>query len=172
MDELALQALIDASKDCRARVSERLKRGYDRLLELNSSRPELVADLIDEMTAMDADKSSEAFLVRLWDHFGLHIDELTDRSYLLLPGHLITDSFPALPDDGLNVTFDRTRALSREDATFMSWDHPVARTALELLLTSEAGNASFGVWEGAPEKGILLGDLFCGGVCGSGLFAQ
>lgn len=160
MDEQALQALIDASKDCRARVSERLKRGYDRLLELNSSRPELVADLIDEMNAMDADRSSESFLVRLWDHFGLHIDELTDRSYLLLPGHLITDSFPALPDDGLNVTFDRTRALSREDATFMSWDHPVARTALELLLTSEAGNASFGVWEGAPEKGILLETYF------------
>ena len=155
-----MQALIDASKDCRARVSERLKRGYDRLLELNSSRPELVADLIDEMNAMDADRSSEAFLVRLWDHFGLHIEELTDRSYLLLPGHLITDSFPALPDDGLNVTFDRTRALSREDATFMSWDHPVARTALELLLTSEAGNASFGVWEGAPEKGILLETYF------------
>ena len=38
----------------------------------------------------------------------------------------------------------------------MSWDHPVARTALEMLLTSEAGNASFGVWEGAPSKGILL----------------
>ena len=38
----------------------------------------------------------------------------------------------------------------------MSWDHPVARTALEMLLTSEAGNASFGVWEGAPTKGILL----------------
>jgi len=38
----------------------------------------------------------------------------------------------------------------------MSWDHPVARTALELLLTSEAGNSSFGVWEGAPVKGILL----------------
>ncbi|MDG1358285.1 MAG: SNF2-related protein [Akkermansiaceae bacterium] len=156
MGESALQTLVSRSKECRTRVSERLKRGYDRLLELNSSRPDLVVKLIDEMKSMDADRLSEDFLVRLWDHFGLHIDELTDRSYLLLPGHLITDSFPSLPDDGLNVTFDRTRALSREDATFMSWDHPVARTALELLLTSEAGNASFGVWEGAREKGVLL----------------
>ena len=156
MDESELQSFLNQSKKCRARVSERLKRGYDRLLELNSSRPDLVASLIEEMKAMDDDRMSEDFLVRLWDHFGLHIEELTDRSYLLLPGHLITDSFPALPDDGLNVTFDRTRALSREDTTFMSWDHPVARTALEMLLTSEAGNASFGVWEGAREKGVLL----------------
>ena len=160
MSELAMQALIKDSKNCRARVSERLKRGYDRLLELNSSRPDMVAQLIDQMTAMGADRLSEAFLVRMWDYFGLHIEELTDRSYLLMPGHLITDSFPALPDDGLNVTFDRSRALSREDTTFMSWDHPVARTALELLLTSEAGNASFGVWEGASEKGVLLETYF------------
>lgn len=156
MHEPALHAFIDISKESRARVSRRLERGYDQLLELNSSRPEQAQKRIEEITAMDQDQSSEAFLVRLWDHFGLHIEELVHRSYLLLAGHLITDAFPALPDDGLNVTFDRTRALSREDTSFMSWDHPVARSAMELLLTSESGNASFGVWEGAPSKGILL----------------
>jgi ATP-dependent helicase HepA len=156
MHQPALHAFIEVSKTCRERVSKKLQRGYDRLLELNSSRPEIAQQGIEEIQAMDADKVSEAFLLRLWDHFGLHIDELVDRSYVLLPGHLITDAFPALPDDGLNVTFDRLRALSREETTFMSWDHPVARTALELLLTSESGNASFGVWEEAPEKGVLL----------------
>jgi len=152
----SLHALIDVSRECRARVSQRLERGYDRLLELNSSRPEQAQQRIDEIEALDSDRNSEAFLVRLWDHFGLHIEELVHRSYLLLPGHLITDAFPALPDDGLNVTFDRTRALSREDASFMSWDHPVASSAMELLLTSEAGNSSFGVWERAPMKGVML----------------
>lgn len=155
-NEGELECFVQLSRECRARVSEQLKRGYDRLLEINSNRPDRVAGLLEAIAAMDSDRQAEAFLVRLWDHFGLHVDELSDRSYLLLPGHLITDAFPALPDDGLNVTFDRARALSREDTTFMSWDHPVARTALELLLTSEAGNASFGVWEGAPHKGILL----------------
>jgi ATP-dependent helicase HepA len=156
MHEPALQAFIDVSKACCERVSKRLERGYDRLLELNSSRPDISKKRIEQIEAMDSDKVSESFLIRLWDHFGLHIEELVERSYLLLPGHLITDAFPALPGDGLNVTFDRTRALSREDTTFMSWDNPVARTALELLLTSDAGNSSFGVWEGAPMKGILL----------------
>jgi len=153
-DDLA--GLIDASQAAKEKVSQQLQRGYDRLLELNSSRPGKAAQTIAQISSMDENQKSEDFLLRLWDHFGLHIEELVDRSYLLLPGHLITDAFPALPDDGLNITFDRTRALSREDAAFMSWDHPVARTALELLLTSEAGNASFGVWEGAPRKGILL----------------
>ena len=151
-----LAAFISKSQAAREKISQQLQRGYDRLLELNSSRPGKAAETIGQISSMDENQNSEAFLLRLWDHFGLHVEELVDRSYLLLPGHLITDAFPALPDDGLNVTFDRTRALSREDAAFMSWDHPVARTALELLLTSEAGNASFGVWEGAPMKGILV----------------
>jgi len=151
-----LDAFIEKSKQCRESITQRLQRGYDKLLEMNSSRPGKAAEIIQQMSGIDSDQNAENFLLRLWDHFGLHVEELVDRSYLLLPGHLITDAFPALPDDGLNVTFDRNRALSREDAAFMSWDHPVARTALELLLTSEAGNASFGVWEGAPSKGILL----------------
>ncbi|MGJ8676426.1 MAG: helicase-related protein [Akkermansiaceae bacterium] len=156
MLEKDLLSLIAKSKRCREQVSEKLERGYDRLLELNSSRPESAAELIREIDRADGDQSSEAFLVKLWDHFGLHVEELTSRSYLLLPGHLLTNDFPALPDDGLNITFDRTRALSREDTTFMSWDHPMARVAMELLLTAEGGNSSFGVWEGAPIKGILL----------------
>lgn len=151
-----LERLIRNTKACREKVTARLGRGYDRLLELNSNRPELARSQIEAIENMDADRVSESFLLRLWDHFGLHVEELGGRTYLLRPGHLITDAFPALPDDGLNATFDRTKALSREDVAFMSWDHPVARTALDLLLTSEAGNSSFGVWEGAPTKGVLL----------------
>ena len=151
-----LEVFIQRSQQSRKHIAQKLQRGYDKLLEMNSSRPGKAAEVIRQMAEMDADGSSEEFLLRLWDHFGLHVEELVNRSYLLLPGHLITDAFPALPDEGLNITFNRARALSREDAAFMSWDHPVARTALELLLTSEAGNASFGVWEGAPNKGVLL----------------
>ena len=156
MSEDEFLQFIKKSQQSRAQIAQQLKKGYDRLLELNSNRPEVSQDRIHDIESHDNDKQSEQFLVRLWDHFGLHVEELSHRSYLLLPGHLITNEFPALPDDGLNITFDRTKALSREDTTFMSWDHPMARVALDLLLTSEAGNSSFAVWEGAPQKSIML----------------
>ena len=156
MSEDEFLQFIKKSQQSRAQIAQQLKKGYDRLLELNSNRPEVSQDRIHDIESHDNDKQSEQFLVRLWDYFGLHVEELSHRSYLLLPGHLITNEFPALPDDGLNITFDRTKALSREDTTFMSWDHPMARVALDLLLTSEAGNSSFAVWEGAPQKSIML----------------
>ena len=56
----------------------------------------------------------------------------------------------------MTVTFDRTRALSREDLGFVSGDHPLVRASLDLLLGAEAGNASFGVWKGGGAEGMLL----------------
>jgi len=56
----------------------------------------------------------------------------------------------------MSVTFDRTRALSREDLVFMSWDHPLVRSTFDLLLGSESGNASFAVWRSAGTEAIFL----------------
>ena len=38
----------------------------------------------------------------------------------------------------------------------MSMDHPIVRSALDVMLAGESGNAGFGVWEGSGEKGVYL----------------
>ena len=58
------------------------------------------------------------------------------------------------------MTFDRTRALSREDLGFLTWDHPLIRGALDGLLGSEAGNTAFGVWRDGGRETILLETCF------------
>jgi ATP-dependent helicase HepA len=155
-DAEGLVRLIARSREERKRVVKKLERGYDRLLELNSCQSARAAELARQIQSADADTSFERFLVRLLDHFGVQVEDLSPRTYLFRPGHLITDAFPALPEDGLSVTFDRTRALSRDDLGFMTWDHPLVRGALDLLLGSEAGNASFGVWKSAGNEALLL----------------
>ena len=84
------------------------------------------------------------------------MEELAERDYLLRPGHLLTDAFPTLPEAGISGTFDRTRALSREDLAFFSADHPLAGAALDLLLSGEGGNSSFAVWNATGSDAILL----------------
>lgn len=158
-DRAALKDLIAESRVRRDEVAEKLSHGHDRLLELSSCRPEEAAFTIAEVRNADADGTFEEFLIGLLDHFGLHIEELGDRSYLLRPGNLLTDAFPALPDEGLSVTFDRARALSRDDIGFVSFDHPIVRSAIDLLLGSESGNVSFGIWE-APGKGAILLEVY------------
>jgi ATP-dependent helicase HepA len=155
-DSAKLDSFVTKTRDLRARVTRKLERGHDRLLELNSCKTERAAELVAKIREADADETFEAFFVRLLDHFGVQVEELAARSYILRPGHLITDQFPTIPEEGMSVTFDRTRALSREDLAFMSWDHPLLRSTFDLLLGSESGNASYAVWRAAGTEAIFL----------------
>ena len=151
-----LTAFLKRTRTLHASVAGKLERGHDRLLVLNSSKPERAATLIAQIRSADTDASFEEFCVRLLDHFGVQVDDLSTRGYLLKPGHLITDALPTLPADGMSVTFDRTRALSREDLGLMSGDHPLLSGALDLLLSSERGNTAFGIWKNSGSESILL----------------
>ncbi len=151
-----LPELISKTLACRKIISERLARGQDRLLEASSHRPARSAWLVDTIREWDGSEGFEDFLLRLFEFSGVNIEELGNRRYFLLPGNLKSDAFPALPVDGMTVTLDRQRALEREQEAFLTWDHPLVRGALDLMLGSEAGNATFGVWDCAGEKTILL----------------
>lgn len=151
-----LQKLIERSREERKRVVKKLERGYDRLLELNSCKPEKAAELAKKIRDTDGDQDFESFAVQLFDHFGVQVEDHSNRAFLFRPGHLLTDAFPALPQEGMSATFDRVRALSRDDLGFMTCDHPMVRGALDLLLGGEAGNAAFGVWKAEGSEAILL----------------
>ncbi len=156
----ALEHLIEHSVQRRSAVMRKMERGHDRLLELNSSKPERARELIREIRAMDEDHDFEEYILEVLDHFGVKVEDLGNRRFLLQPGELMTDALPALPDEGLTVHFARNRALIREDVSFMSCDHPLVRGAMDLLLGSQSGNASFGVWECPGEKERIFLEVY------------
>ncbi len=161
--EKALAAFINESKALHARVAKKLERGHDRLLELNSCKPEQAAQITDQIRAVDEDRTFELFFVRLCDQFGVAVEDMAARSYILRPGQLLSEAF-TVPDEGQSVTFDRTRALSRDDLGFMSWDHPMVRSALDLLLGGEMGNSAFGVWKAGGSEAIFM-EVHCVAEC-------
>lgn len=137
-------------------MAKKLERGHDRLLSLNSCKPAKAETLLAQIRTADADREFEDFFVRILDHFGVQVEEMSRRAYVLRPGHLLTDAFPALPEEGMSVTFERAQALSREDLGFMSADHPLIRSTLDLLLGMESGNAAFGIWKSGGTETIFL----------------
>ena len=150
-------ALIKDTKAFRANLKKRIEQGRDRLLELNSFRPEIAAKVVEAVSGADQDRSLEDYLLRLFDFFGVHAEPLTARDYLLLPGHMFDRAFP-LREEQLRITFDRKQALHREEITFMSWDHPMVAGGMDLLLGSEKGNSAFATVEGF--KGLALQCVF------------
>jgi ATP-dependent helicase HepA len=151
-----LDALIAESQTARKELAVRLEQGRDRLLELNSFRADVAARLVREIKLQDDDETLDAFMVSVFDHFSIHVEELSRRTYQLGSAGVFADSFPGLPAGGLTVTGDRAKALSREDVQFLTWDHPLVTGALDLLLGSEKGNASFARWNDAKTAGLYL----------------
>jgi ATP-dependent helicase HepA len=150
-------ALIKETRAYRADLKARIERGRDRLLELNSFRPAVAADVVELIARTDNDPALEQYLLRLYDYFGVHAEPLGGRDYLLLPGHMFDRAFP-LREEQLRITYDRKQALRREEITFMSWDHPMVAGGLDLLLGSEKGNSAFATAE--DFKGLVLQGVF------------
>ncbi len=151
-----LPRFIEESKKLREETEAQMERGPDRLLALTSKGGGEIEKVLEELDGWDGDREFEDWILRLFDHFGLEVEELDGRDYLLKQGNVITDAFPDLSEDGMAVTFDRDRALMREEIGLMTADHPMVRNSIDLLLSAEAGNSTFGVWEAPGTTSVIL----------------
>ena len=155
-----LEALITETSVYRVELQKRLAEGRDRLLEMNSFRPRIAAQLVEQIKREDADTTLESYFTRVFHHFGVEMEDLAPRTYFLHPASEATEVFPSIPGEGIGVTFDRKRALSRQDIGFLSWDHPLTTSSIDMVLGSGSGSASFGVLRGTNSPGLLLEVLF------------
>ncbi len=152
-----LESIIESSRALCAETAQKMREGRDRLLELNSFRPEVSESIINEITAVDMETELEELMLDIFRLYGIREDFISDKTYKLVTV-LSSPDFP-LPvsrTDELGITFDREKALSREDIEFISRDHPIVTGALELMLSSETGNSAAVVWPDAGTRGILL----------------
>ncbi len=137
-----------------------LSNGKDRLLEKNSFREGEAEELLDLVRELDTDESLEEFLKMIFEHFRVDMEYLAPRSYFLRTRHENSELFSAIPDGGISVTFDRKKALSREDFSFLSWDHPIVTGTIDMILSSGKGAVSYGVLRSDEKSAILLEFMF------------
>jgi len=137
--------LLEQTRRARETLEQMLEEGRDALIELNSCNPEKANALIEQIEAGEEPDTLSAYMTRLFDQYGVDHEPLGDDGLIIRPSdHLAVSDFPHLPDEGLSLTFDRETALTREDLTFLSWEHPLVQDSMEMLLGSEQGNATVG----------------------------
>ncbi|MDP4643878.1 MAG: SNF2-related protein [Opitutales bacterium] len=149
-------AFFTRSADLKSQVTHSLATGHDRLLELGAPPASQSEDLLEAIETVDEDAKFQKFTLCLFDHLGLDIADLSERSFIFKHGQRMSDSLSDVPEEGLSVTFDRTTALSREDLGFLTFDHPLFRDALSQLLDGFSGNAAFATWDTGKGTSVLL----------------
>lgn len=153
-----IQPLIDLTLKSGEEIENNLEHSRDILLELNSCRAEEAGQLIDSIMQFEAFHPLEDYMERVWDSYGVEVETDTAHSLIVRPGdHMLVPHFPALPEDGLKVSFNLDYALSNETVACMRWEHPMVLGAMDLVLAAEHGNTSFVLLESEEiESGQVL----------------
>ncbi|HET7610787.1 MAG TPA: RNA polymerase-associated protein RapA [Rhodanobacteraceae bacterium] len=154
-----LDSLVATTAAVHAELSQSIRDGRDRLLEL-ATRHAGGAALLAAMHNADRDEQTHALIQQCFEPFGVHVEDLGGDAFLLDPEFLSTDALPGFADGPRRATFDRALALAREDLDLPRMDHPMVLGAFDLLLTGEFGNAAFLVDPALPARSVLLEALY------------
>ncbi|ACE85403.1 RNA polymerase-associated protein RapA [Cellvibrio japonicus] len=157
------EALLSTTRAHAQALLEQLQQGRDRLLELNSCKPQQAQQLVDALADNDQHPALANYMESVFDCFGIDMDRHSEHSLVLHPSdHMRIEQFPGLPESGLTITYQRQQALSREDMQFLTWEHPLVRGAQDLIVLSEFGNTAFCTLKLPPLKpgNLLVEALF------------
>ncbi|MBE9539121.1 MAG: RNA polymerase-associated protein RapA [Proteobacteria bacterium] len=151
------EKLLSDTADFTEQTRLELREGRDKLLERNSCKPVVASALIEEIIEQENPGQLQNYLETLCDAYGVDHEFHSDDALILQPSeHMLTGHFPHLPEEGITVTFNREKALSREDMAFMTWEHPMIVEAMDMVHSTELGNAALGT---IKLKGIAPGTM-------------
>lgn len=149
------QLILDTQSQSK-QLLDNMARGRDRLLEFQS-HPPAAKDLPEQAEADEKTDALIDFLYRVYDLYGVDYEVNTNGSEILKPTEQMQGYFPRLPDDGMTVTYHRHYALANETWHYLTWEHPMVREIMDMILDQEKGNSTLVVMQ---QPGLKAGQLF------------
>ena len=138
--------LIEKTQKLSKEIEAQLHNGRDQLLELNSCRKESSDELIDQINTYEHEGALWPYMDTLFESYGVDTEFHSAECFIIKPSdHLRVSHFPNLSEDGMTITINRHIALAREEIQFLTWEHPLVTSAMDLVLSSETGNAAISV---------------------------
>ncbi|MBL6735307.1 MAG: RNA polymerase-associated protein RapA [Shewanellaceae bacterium] len=152
-----MDTLIQATQTQRRAYQAAMEQGRDKLLEFNSHGGTRALSLKNKLVEADSPTNFVGFILDLWDLLGISQTDQGEQKIVLQPSERMEFVYPGLPDEGLTITFDRETALSRDDIAFITPEHPLVKTAFDLILGSDMGTAAIALLK---NKQLPVGTLF------------
>jgi ATP-dependent helicase HepA len=137
-----LEQLIQHTRALHRKLTDELHAGRDRLLEYNSCRKNVAGALTQRAEQDDQEEQLLEYMGQVFDSLGIDSEIHSENCLIIRATDEMVNQLPGLPDDGLTITFNRQTALSFEDAQYLTWEHPLVRTAMEMITSSEMGNTA------------------------------
>ncbi|MEQ1530051.1 MAG: RNA polymerase-associated protein RapA [Methylococcales bacterium] len=141
-----VDAFIAKTAALSSEIDTELHNGRDQLLELNSCRREEADELIAHLNAFEKEGVLWPYMEDVFECYGVDTEFHSPECFIIRPSdHLRVSHFPGLDEDGMTITITRACALAREELQFLTWEHPIVTASMDLILSSETGNANVSV---------------------------
>ncbi|OTG66119.1 RNA polymerase-binding ATPase [Acinetobacter sp. ANC 4470] len=135
-----------------------LQEGRDRLLEYNSCRPIVAQEIVKALEDYDDNTTLPMFMKRFMASTNIDFDEQSNGTVIIKPTDQMQVQGLTLDEEGMTATFYRDQAQTREDAEYLTLEHPFTESVMEMINTQGFGSTNVSVLKSAalPQGSVLL----------------
>ena len=150
--------LLEAVSVQREALEAELQSGRDRLLEYNSCRPIVAQEIVQALESYDDNTTLPMFMKRFMASTNIDFDEQSNGTVIIKPTDQMQVQGLTLDEEGMTATFYRDQAQIREDAQYLTLEHPFTESVMEMINTQGFGSTNVAVLKSAalPQGSVLL----------------
>lgn len=150
--------LLEAVSVQREALEVELQSGRDRLLEYNSCRPIVAQEIVQALESYDDNTTLPMFMKRFMASTNIDFDEQSNGTVIIKPTDQMQVQGLTLDEEGMTATFYRDQAQIREDAQYLTLEHPFTESVMEMINTQGFGSTNVAVLKSAalPQGSVLL----------------
>ncbi|WP_269914119.1 RNA polymerase-associated protein RapA [Acinetobacter sp. HY1485] len=141
----------------RAALEAEMQAGRDRLLEYNSCRPVVAQNIVQALDDYDDNTTLPMFMKRFMSSTNIDFDEQSNGTVIIKPTDQMQVQGLDLDEEGITATFYRDQAQIREDAQYLTLEHPFIESVMEMINTQAFGSTNVALLKSnAIKAGTVL----------------
>ncbi len=149
--------LLEEVNTQRQALEVELQAGRDRLLEYNSCRPVVAQEIVQALEDYDDNTLLPMFVKRFMAATNIDFDEQSNGTVIIKPTDQMQVQGLSLDEDGMTATFYRDQAQLREDAQYLTLEHPFTESVMEMINTQGFGSTNVALLKSnALKQGSVL----------------
>ncbi|MCF8998760.1 RNA polymerase-associated protein RapA [Acinetobacter nectaris] len=145
----------------RQALEQEMQEGRDRLLEYNSCRPVVAQNIVQALDDYDDNSTLPMFVKRFMSSTNIDFDEQSNGTVIIKPTDQMQVQGLTLEEDGMTATFYRDQAQIREDAQYLTLEHPFIESMMEMIRTQSFGSTNVALLKSnAIKPGAVLVEVW------------
>ncbi len=153
----AFEELLEVVNVQRQALEAELQDGRDRLLEYNSCRPMVAQEIVTALEDYDDNTLLPMFMKRFMASTNIDFDEQSNGTVIIKPTDQMQVQGLDIDEEGMTATFYRDQAQIREDAQYLTLEHPFTESVMEIIRTQSFGSTNVAILKtNALKQGSIL----------------